>query len=171
VGADMTPERPRWVIVAEADRPETYPVLRSNFAGSAWVDVVVDRRQGERRQGERRQGSRGPLPTGDRRLAGRRGMDRDPAQLSPYRLAHQGNGFAVYEATAPVPGRCRECGAIVSVELPRFAEPPARLDLTVVHEPIQPDRARHVVDIQSFSATGRVVLASRLFVRTRTEPT
>jgi hypothetical protein len=34
-----------------------------------------------------------------------------------------------------------------------------------------PDRARHMVELQSFSATGRVLLASRLFVRTRTEPT
>jgi hypothetical protein len=97
-------------------------------------------------------------------------MDTDAAQVPPFRLAQQGDGFAVYEATAPVPGRCPQCGAMVSVEMPRFVEPPVRLDLTVVHEPIQPDRARHVVDLQSFSATGRVLLASRLFVRTRTEP-
>jgi hypothetical protein len=58
---------------------------------------------------------------------------------------------------------------MVSIELPRFVEPPFRLDLVVVHEPIQPGRARHVVDVQSFSATGRVLLASRLFVWTRTE--
>ena len=165
----VTPERSRWVIVADANRPETHPVLRRNFAGSAWVEVVVDRRQGDRRQGERRQGSRGQAPT-DRRLAGRRSMDRDAAQVPPFRLAQQGDGFVVYEATTPVPGRCPQCGAIVSVEMPRFVEPPVRLDLTVVHESIQPDRARHVVDLQSFSATGRVLLASRLFVRTRTEP-
>jgi hypothetical protein len=40
---------------------------------------------------------------------------------------------------------------MVSVEMPRFAEPPVRLELTVVHEAIQPDRARHVVELQSFS--------------------
>jgi hypothetical protein len=166
-GADVTPERPRWVIVAEADRPETYPVLRRTFGGSAWIEVVVDRRQGERRQGERRQGNRKPALF-DRRLAGRRSMDRDPTQVSPFRLAHQGDGFMVYEATSPVPGQCAECGAMVSVEMPRFVEPPVRLELTVVHEPVPPDRARHVVDLQSFSATGRRLLASRLFVRTRT---
>jgi hypothetical protein len=165
MGANVTPERPRWVIVAEAARPETYPVLRRNFAGSAWVEVVVDRRHGERRQR-----SRGQASTTDRRLAGRRSMDRDPAQLSPFRFAHQGDGSAVYEATAPVPGRCPQCGAMVSVEIPRFVEPPVQLDLTVVHESIQPDRARHLVDLQSFSATGRVLLASRLLARTRTEP-
>ena len=53
--------------------------------------------------------------------------------------------------------------------MPRFAEPPARLELVVVHEIIQPDRARHVVELQTRSATGRVLLASRLFVRTRSE--
>jgi hypothetical protein len=58
---------------------------------------------------------------------------------------------------------------MVSVEMPRFAEPPVRLELTVVHEPVQPDRARHVVELQSFSATGRLLLTSRLFVRTRTD--
>jgi hypothetical protein len=51
---------------------------------------------------------------------------------------------------------------MVSIELPRFVEPPFRLDLTVMHEPMTPDRARHMVELQSFAATGRVLLASRL---------
>lgn len=161
----VTPERSRWVIVAAANRPGTYPVLRSTFAGSAWVDVVIDRRQGDRRQ-------RSPKHRAgdDRRVAGRRSMDTDAAQVPPFRLAQQGDGFAVYEATDSVACRCPQCGAMVSVEMPRFVEPPVRLDLTVVHEPIQPDRARHVVDLQSFSATGRELLASRMIARTRTEP-
>jgi hypothetical protein len=58
---------------------------------------------------------------------------------------------------------------MVSAEMPRFAEPPARLELAVVHEIIQADRARHVVEPQTLSATGRVLLASRLFIRTRSE--
>ena len=160
----MTPERPRWVIVTRVDRPEVVPALRRTFAASAWVDVVVDRRRGERRHGA-------VQVAGERRLAGRRNADRDPAQTPPFRLAHRADGFEAYEATGPVPGRCPECGAMVSIELPRFVEPPVHLDLTVVHEPIQPNRARHLVDVQSFSATGRVLLASRLLVRTRTEPT
>ena len=160
----ITPERPHWVIVAAADRPEAYPILRRNFAGSAWVNVVVDRRQGERRQPSRRQ------PAEDRRRAGRRSMDRDATQVPSFRLARQGDGFAVYEATASVPGRCPQCRALISVEIPRFVEPPVRLDLTVVHETIVPNRARHLVDCQSYSATGRVLLASRMAVRTRMEP-
>jgi hypothetical protein len=159
----VTPDRPRWVIVTRVDRPEVVPALQRSFAGSAWVEVVVDRRRGERRHGTLQ-------PARDRRLAGRRSADQDPAQRLAFRLALRGDGFETYEATGPAPGRCPECGAMVSVELPRFAEPPFRLDLTVVHETITPDRARHVVELQSLSATGRVLLASRLFVRTRTEP-
>ena len=53
--------------------------------------------------------------------------------------------------------------------MPRFTEPPGRLDLTVVHETIPPNRARHAVEVQSFSATGRVLLTSQQFARTLTE--
>jgi hypothetical protein len=150
------------VIVAQVDRADVYPALRQNFAGSAWVEVVLDRRGLARRQGT-------VQPAEDRRLAGRRSADQDPAQTPAFRLAHRGDGFEAYEATGPVPERCAACGAMVSVELPRFAEPPLRLDLTVVHETIALDRARHLVELESFSATGQLLLASRLFVRTRTE--
>jgi hypothetical protein len=158
----LTPDRARWVIVTRVERPEVYPVLQRSFAGSPWVEVVVDRRRGERRHGTTE-------GAGDQRLAGRRSADQDPAQTPPFRLAQRGDGFEAYEATAPVAGRCPACGAMVSVEMPRFAEPPVRLDLTVVHETIPPGRARHMVDLQSFSATGRVLLTSRIFVRTGTE--
>ena len=151
------------MIVAQVDRADVYPALRRNFAGSAWVEVVLDRRGLARRQGT-------VEPAEDRRLAGRRSADQDPAQTPAFRLANRGDGFEAYEATGPVPERCVACGAMVSVELPRFAEPPVRLDLTVVHETIPPDRARHMVELQSFSATGRVLLTSLMFARTGTEP-
>jgi hypothetical protein len=102
-------------------------------------------------------------------VVGRRTSDQHPAQVPAFRLAHRGAGFEVLEATGPETGQCPQCGAMVSVEMPRFAEPPARLELAVVHEIIQADRARHVVELQTLSATGRVLLASRLFVRTRSE--
>lgn len=92
-------------------------------------------------------------------------------QVPDFRLAHRGDGFDVYEATGPESQRCPQCGAMVSVEMPRFTEPPARLELTVLHEAVPPDRARHVVEVQSFTATGRVLMASRLFVRHRSEST
>ena len=155
---NVTPERPRWTIVARADRPEVFAALRRSFVGSVWVQVVVDRRRGQRRR------SGGSAPGTERRGVGRRSADRLPTQVPDFRLAHRGDGFEVYEAIGPVSGRCSQCGTTLRVEIPRFTEPPARLELTVVHEAIPPNRARHVVEMQSFSATGRVLLASRIVV-------
>jgi hypothetical protein len=152
------------VIVVPTDRPETYATLRRNFGRSPWVDVVVDRRRGERRQDESIQ------PPEDRRRSKRRKTsERDPGPDPVFRLAHHLDGCEVYESTAPESGRCPECGASVSVELPRFAAPPVRLELVVRHEPAA-QRARHIVELQSLSPTGRVLLATRLAGRTRQEP-
>jgi hypothetical protein len=159
------PDRPRWTIVVRVDRPAVYTTLRRSFMGSTWVSVVVDRRYGERRR------SGGSAPGTERRGGGRRSSDRLPTQVPDFRLAHRGDGFDVYEATGPESRRCPQCGTMVSVEMPRFTEPPARLELTVVHETVPPDRARHVVEVQSFTPTGRVLMASRLFVRSRSEAT
>jgi hypothetical protein len=166
-GSGVTPARPRWVIVVPVDRPDTYTALRRRFARSPWVDVVVDRRRGQRRQdGE-------AALTVERRTAGRRRAASDPAPESAFRLAHHGDDREVYESMAPESARCPECGAPVSVELPRFVEPPVRLELVVLHEPVPTEggAARHVVEVQSFSPTGRVLLATRLAGRTRSEPT
>ncbi|HEX2499970.1 MAG TPA: hypothetical protein VHO73_00835 [Methylomirabilota bacterium] len=35
----MTPERPRWVVVARVDRPEVVPALRRSFAESPCLFV------------------------------------------------------------------------------------------------------------------------------------
>jgi hypothetical protein len=155
------------VIVVPVDRPEAHEALRRNFARSAWVDVVVDRRRGERRRDEAA-GASAPV---ERRTAKRRKpSERDPTPLAAgaFRLANQVDGCEVYEFTGPESGPCPECGAMVSVELPRFVEPPVRLELIVRHEamPGQGQPPRHVVELQSFSPTGRVLLATRLAGRT-----
>jgi hypothetical protein len=36
--------------------------------------------------------------------------------------------------------------------------------------PITPGCARHMIELESFAATGRALLASRMAVRTRLEP-
>jgi hypothetical protein len=159
------PARSRWVIVVRVDRPEVYSTLRRNYAGSPWVDVVVDRRRGERRQAS------GQVQGVNRRKGrGRRIADGDPARSPTFRLAHRGNGSEVYEAVGPETTGCPRCGATVSVELPRFVEPPVRLVLTVIHEGSPTDGAKHSVELQSFSATGRVLLATRLLGRSRIDP-
>ena len=160
VDKGIAPQRARWVVVVKMNRPEVFTSLRRTFAQSPWVEVVVDRRRGERRQG----------PTGapaERRRGGRRASD--PAPAPAFRRAHRADDFEVYEATTPLPGRCPDCGATLSVEIPRFAEPPVRLELAVVHEAIGAGQSRHAVELQSLSPTGRVLLATRLFARTQGE--
>jgi hypothetical protein len=162
-GPGITPVRSRWVIVVPVGRPDTYAALRRKFARSPWVDVVMDRRRGER------QPDGGVVPAGERRTAGRRKTAApDPASEPAFRLAHRDDGREVYESTAPESGRCPECGALVSVELPRFVEPPVRLELLVRHEATRA-AARHVVELQSLSPTGRVLVATRIAGQTRTE--
>jgi len=151
-------------MVVPVGRPDTYAALRRRFARSPWVDVVMDRRRGERRQDTE------PTPPVERRVAKRRKTAdsvpaSDSAAAPAFRLAHRGDDWEVYEATGPESGPCPECRVLVSVELPRFVDPPVRLELVVRHE-ATPAAARHVVELQSFSPTGRVLLAIRLAGRT-----
>jgi hypothetical protein len=151
-------DRPRWIIVVRRDRAELRDQLRRSFARAAWVEVVLDRRTGDRRR------ESGAAAT-EARAVERRGRAGDRGQRAAYRLGHRGDGFEVYEATALVPATCSDCGGALSFEMPRFAEPPARLDLRVVHESSHGRSGRHVVELQSFSATGRPLLASRITAR------
>lgn len=50
--------RDRALVVVARDRPEVWQSLTRQFAGSADVQVLLDRRQCDRRQGDRRQQSR-----------------------------------------------------------------------------------------------------------------
>jgi hypothetical protein len=156
-------KRPRWILVVQVTRPDVYAKLRRTFEGVPWVEVVVDRRLGERRR-------RNELSEPERRLGDRRRKDNDRTRVPEYRLAFHGDGHDVYEATALAGARCPECELTVRFEMPRFVEPPARLDLTVIHESIQPKHARHLVDLQSFTSTGRALLASRVTARVAVEP-
>jgi hypothetical protein len=146
------------MIVARGDRPEVYSGLQRSFSRSRWVGVIVERRRGQRRQGAQ-------VPAVERRLGGRRSDDRHSAQTPAYRLAHRGDGFEVFEAAGVETAECPQCGAVVSIELPRFAEPPVRLEIRVVHESGPLRRARHLAELESLSPTGRVLLATRLVAR------
>lgn len=157
-GPGISPARSRWVIVVPIGRADTYAILRRRFARSPWVDVVMDRRH----RGERRQPQENVPPvercTAQRRKAAREDLVSEPGA---FRLAYQVDGCDVYESTAPEAGRCPDCGILVSLELPRFAEPPVRLEVVVRHEEM-PSGTRHVGELQSLSPTGRILLATRL---------
>ena len=163
-GPGITPARSRWVIVVPVGRADRYAALRRRFGRSPWVDVLIDRRRGEQP----------PHDLGgamvERRTAPRRKtVTNAPTPESRFRLAHQLEGCDVYEATSPESGRCPDCGVVVSLELPRFAEPPVRLELVLRHEPTA-HGVRHVGECQSLSATGRVLLSMRLVGRVSSEP-
>jgi hypothetical protein len=164
-GPGITPPRSRWVIVVPVGRADTYAALRRRFGRSPWVDVVMDRRRGERPV------PNADVPTVERRTAQRRKAagNAAPTPESVFRLAHQLEGCDVYEATSAQSGRCPDCGVLVSLDLPRFAEPPVSLDLVLRHEPTA-HGVRHVGDFQSLSATGRVLLSTRLVGRINREP-
>jgi len=153
---------PRWIIVAHPDRPGFLDELAWRYRQAPWVEVLADRRRGERRRQQELRGA-------DLRLRERRGVQGDPTRMPAYRLVRQGEGFAVYEATGSAPARCEECGAAVTFEMPRSGEPPARLDVRVVHELISPNsqRARHAVELLLSGPGGRQLLASRIHARTR----
>jgi hypothetical protein len=161
----MMPERAHWVIVVRADRPAAHARLQRHFARAPWVDVVIDRRGGvmDRRVGLA--SSRAPSSAGERRAGQRRALNGPPSSSPTFRRASRQDDFEVYEATAPLPARCPECGLTFTVELPHFAEPPIHLELTMIHDITLYGVVRHVVEAQSLSATGRVLFTSRLRAR------
>lgn len=156
------PAPPRWVVVTRPDRPGLLDELVWRYRQAPWVEVLADRRRGERRQRQ------DPRAT-DVRLGDRRSGDR--TQRPAYRLAGHGEGFDVYEATGHAAARCPECGATVMFEMPRSGEPPARVDLQVAHDgqAVDQHRARHVVELLMYAFSGRPLMASRSFARTRVE--
>jgi len=161
----MSPETaapPRWILVTRPDRPGLLDELAWRYRGAPWVEVLADRRRGERRQRQ------GPCEA-DLRLGDRRGTPGDKTRTPTYRLTRQGEGFDVYEATGLAPAHCADCGATVMFEMPRSGEPPARLDLHVVHEGAKTEpqtRARHAVDLLLYASSGRPLMATRSRART-----
>jgi hypothetical protein len=160
----MSPDTatPRWLVVVYPDRPEVLEKLSRTFQRATWVSVLADRRQGQRRK---RQALVGP----ELRLSDRRATPGDQTQEPTYRLTRRGEGFDVYEATGFAPARCEECGATVMFEMPRSTEPPARLDLHVVHDQEPRPRPRHAVELLLYAPSGRPLVAWRCSARTHVE--
>lgn len=156
--------RPRWVVVVQPDQPELFELLRSRLEGS---EVEVQR---ERRQRERRRGNLGP-PT-ERRVTDRR-------RQRPVALVTPGTGPAAVErsgADPPEPARapaqesltgprCPTCQELLEFELPRFPQPPARLEVVVRHVARASQVAQHFVEIAAFTVSGRIVLSQRVPAR------
>jgi hypothetical protein len=145
---------PHWRLLVRADQPELHARLTRRFADPALVEVILDRRRGDRRRG-------GPVEGDRRRGERRRGHGQDG-----YRLAIRMRGYDVYEAEGRVPAECPECGTAFTFEMPRFGEPPARLELAVIHDETRSQHAhptvRHLVEAQAYSGAARPLLCCRI---------
>jgi hypothetical protein len=151
---------PRWTIVVRASDAQLYDKIRQRFMVAPWVAVILDRRRRDRRQGE-------GLPPVEQRLGERRSERRDPSLPRTHRLSQQQPGLAVYEQMdVEAATDCPTCRATIWFEMPRFSEPPFRLQLQVEHEDVAARHSRHHVSIDAFGAAGRSILSFRTMART-----
>ena len=150
---------PRWTIVVRAGNTARAAELRRQFAAAPWVTVTLDRRRVDRRQA-------GTAPVVERRLEDRRGGSTDEGPPPSHRLSQQQPGVAMYELMDPEAATdCPTCRATVAFAMPRFSEPPLRLELQVTHEDVAPRRSRHLVAIEAFGTTGRSLLSLQTVAR------
>ncbi|HEV8309443.1 MAG TPA: hypothetical protein VGW35_17420, partial [Methylomirabilota bacterium] len=152
----------RWLIVVQQGHRELYEFLRQNFMAEAPIDLIYERRVGERRRG-------GNAPRSDRRQADRR-QRRPTAWFFQGGLRDAGRSPAETSGraeTAPKPAaeigskRCPECGLVVGFEMPRFPQPPSRIEVEVIH--LKDSAAgRHQIEVAAFSGSGRPLLVQRI---------
>lgn len=169
LGPDDGPIRPRWLIVVQRAQHDLYEVLRQGFQ-SLGVVAILDRRRAERRRG-------GEAAGVDRRRADRRqrrpmawvysfqpsdvlGPDVDRLDLTPGPMPSS-------ECTL-VDSTCPECALAVQYEMPRFSEPPARVDTAIMHHSDQTFGVQHYVDVQAFTETGHALPRQRVQAQRRT---
>ncbi len=145
--------------MVRAGDPTLYAAVGRRFAAAPWVAVIQDRRRGARRQA-------GDAPPVERRLVDRRTDQADSVQPRTHRLSQRQPGVAVYELMdLEASTDCPRCGTTVWFEMPRFGEPPLRLQLQVDHEDVAPRHSRHVVALEAFGATGRSLVSFRAVAR------
>jgi hypothetical protein len=153
--------QPRWFLVVRGDQHELLDILKGRLEGSD-IEVVPDRRSRERRRG-----SFGPAM--DRRVNDRR-RPRPIAQLSvvapakeattePAATRRRLEGARNGSITHP----CPTCAEPVELELPRFPQPPARVEMEVGHSTGNGNgRGAHYVEIAAFTVSGRLILSQRV---------
>ncbi|MGH7267525.1 MAG: hypothetical protein ACREMB_22115 [Candidatus Rokuibacteriota bacterium] len=170
MSSDLGPTRLRWLIVVQHAHRDLYEVLRERFQ-SLGVVVVLDRRRAERRQGGAGLGV-------ERRRTERR-QRRPIAWVYPSQPADVlGPDVGRLDLTAgPVPGAeatplvektCPECAMAVEFEMPRFSEPPARVETAVVHRTDQTFGVQHYVDVRAFTEAGGAMARQRIQAQRRT---
>src|SRR5262245_46195148 len=153
---------PRWTIVVRANDATLYAQIRQRFLAAPSLAVILDRRRSDRRHAEER-------PLMERRLSERRAERSDPSLPRTHRLSQWQPGLAVYELMdLEAATDCPTCWATVWFEMPRFSEPPLRLQLQVEHEDVAARYSRHFVAIDAFGAAGQSLVSFRAMARMST---
>lgn len=156
----------RWFLVVKPEQRELFDVLRERLEGSG-VQVLIDRRNRERRRG-----SLGP--TMERRATERRRQR--PVALLSVAAAPQGASDRAPTAASPrvaaprpqdaaVTRRCPTCAETIELELPRFPNPPARVEMEVEHVTGNGRDGQHYAEIAAFTVSGRLILSQRIPAR------
>jgi hypothetical protein len=146
-----------WLIVLQPNQRALYEVLRRSLKEESPVTVIYDRRSRERRRGS--VSSRSDRRRTDRRQRRPSGWFYE-AEIVRIVAEPPAREEAPGSRPASAPTRaslvCADCGAELEFEMPRFPQPPARLDTEPIHTGLQ-----HFVEIHAFSVTGRPLLSQR----------
>ena len=71
----------------------------------------------------------------------------------------------VYEVESPsVPAVCPECGMVLAFDMPRFAQPPAHVEL-VLHHTRGSETVAHGVEVHATGTSGQALLSCHLEAR------
>jgi len=147
--------KPRWILVVQENQRELYELLQQRLQGTALV--VVDRRRGER------------LDSSGVVVEGRRADRRRPRPLASLYAAAVSPAS---ERTGPMqatPGTvskgCTDCSDVLEFEIPRFPQPPARLETDVIHIQQAGRGVEHYVEVQAFTGSGRQLVGQRIHTR------
>jgi hypothetical protein len=152
---------PRWTMIVRPDATALYDKLRQQFADAPWVALFMDRRRAEPRQAATPPAGEQPAP--ERRFTARRSGSAGARALGSHRLAHEPPGLAVYELVDLTAATdCLTCRSQVWFEMPRFGEPPTRLQIHVEHDKDLAGGPRHLVTLDAYAATGRQLVSCQV---------
>jgi hypothetical protein len=148
---------PKWLIVVDRGHAELYDLLCRGLREESRVLVTWDRRgtSSSRRPGppERRHVS--PSTTGGVCYVAVEAAAPPAAEAS---AVGNGAGTNGHGGLA-----CPTCGVVCAYDAPTFPISPARLEILVVHG----SSYQHTVEIQAFSASGRLLISHRTRARRR----
>jgi len=147
------------LVIVRQDRQYLHDRLSHLLAEVALV--VLDRRGWDRRQGD------APVEP-DRRWMERRHLlrrrARDQFRTLGYLFLYPTREFQKPQVGDYTPAFCPDCERVLDFEMPRFVEPPSRVDLEVSHILSGPG-VKHLIDLEAFVASGRPLVACQIRAR------